>query len=474
MSSEEAEPQAQRADILVVEDSPTQALQLRHLLQQSGHRVTVAANADQALQRLQESRPDLIISDIIMPGADGYELCRRIKADAALATIPVMLLTTMSDPTDVIRGLEAGANAFATKPYKGPALLRRVADILVNRDMKSPGAQGEDGQVFFAGRKHAVALKPQQTIEFLLYTYEDAVEKNLDLIEARDAISRSNRDLANYASQLQARNAQMEDDIRMARDIQRAFLPHAYPRFPASSSAQASRLRFAHLYQPSTTLGGDFFAVLPVSDLEAGVFVCDVVGHGLRAALVTAIIRGLVEDLTPVAGEPGRFLTELNRNLAAVFSTGEDAVFASAVYAVIDAAHGNVRYANAGHPWPLRLSPSAQTVTPLRAGEGNGGPALGLFGDNIYPMATSDLDAGDVIVFFTDGVFEAKNAEQQEFGEDRLRSALQCSIKLHPKAMFEGVLAEIRAFTGAAGFEDDVCLVAAELVNPEESHGESE
>src|SRR5687767_9411859 len=104
-------------DILIVEDSPTQALQLQHILEQHDCRVTIAPNGREALALLRQHKPMVVISDILMPEMDGYQLCRQIKADRQLADVSVILLTALSDPKDVIRGLECGADNFIVKPY---------------------------------------------------------------------------------------------------------------------------------------------------------------------------------------------------------------------------------------------------------------------------------------------------------------------------------------------------------------------
>src|SRR3954471_10277246 len=93
-------------EVLIAEDSATQAHRLRYILEQRGYRVTVAVNGRLALEAARRQKPSLIISDVIMPEMDGYELCCKIKADPDLANVPVVLVTTMSDPQDVIRGLE--------------------------------------------------------------------------------------------------------------------------------------------------------------------------------------------------------------------------------------------------------------------------------------------------------------------------------------------------------------------------------
>ena len=122
--------------ILVVEDSPTQALQLQYILEQHDYQVTVLTNGRKALAYMQQHKPTMVISDILMPEMDGYTLCQQIKADANLADIPVILLTALSDPKDVIRGLECGADNFIVKPYDEDFLLSRIQYILANQRVR--------------------------------------------------------------------------------------------------------------------------------------------------------------------------------------------------------------------------------------------------------------------------------------------------------------------------------------------------
>ncbi|MHB8767261.1 MAG: response regulator, partial [Deferrisomatales bacterium] len=119
-----------RVSILIAEDSPTQALELQHLLESDGFRVTVAANGRDALEKLRADPPALVLSDVVMPELDGYELCRAVKQEPALRHLPVVLLTALNDPADVVRGLECGADNFLTKPYLGQMLVSRVRHIL--------------------------------------------------------------------------------------------------------------------------------------------------------------------------------------------------------------------------------------------------------------------------------------------------------------------------------------------------------
>jgi phosphoserine phosphatase RsbU/P len=136
----------------------------------------------------------------------------------------------------------------------------------------------------------------------------------------QDITARKNAEeqLAKYAEELREKNAQLEEDLETARELQNALLPQQYPRFPSSALPETSALRFHHFFRPSSAVGGDFFQVFQISDSVAGVFLCDVMGHGVRAALVAAILRALVEDLRARATEPARFLEQLNRGISGI------------------------------------------------------------------------------------------------------------------------------------------------------------
>lgn len=124
------------AGILIAEDSRTQAEHLQHLLEESGFKVTAVSDGSQALEAAREHKPSLVISDIMMPEMDGYELCREIKSDAQLKDVPVILLTSLSSPDDVIQGLQCGADNFIKKPYNEKHLLSRIDYILANQALR--------------------------------------------------------------------------------------------------------------------------------------------------------------------------------------------------------------------------------------------------------------------------------------------------------------------------------------------------
>ena len=125
--------------ILVAEDSATQAELLRAILEEAGLEVVLAPDAERALSLLEQTPVDLVISDIVMPGMSGYDLCRRIKALPAHQSFPVVLLSTLREPMDIIRGLECGADSFLTKPYQPDQIVDRVNTILENRESARQG-----------------------------------------------------------------------------------------------------------------------------------------------------------------------------------------------------------------------------------------------------------------------------------------------------------------------------------------------
>ncbi len=280
-----------------------------------------------------------------------------------------------------------------------------------------------------------------------------------DITARRDA----ERQLARYTQELRVKNAELEDDLEMAREVQQAFLPQQFPTFPRKAPPEESVLRFYSKYLPTTALGGDFFHILPISDFRAGIFICDVMGHGVRAALVTAIQRALVEELTEFADDPGEFLTRMNTSLLSILRRTRSPMFASAFYLTVDVEQGSLRYANAGHPLPLHLKRESESVASLEANIVRAGPALGVFENSIYATATTTVAARDLILLYTDGLYEVENAAGEYFDQRMLLHGLETRVMHTPEAIFEETLEEVQRFSESGGFIDDVCMVAVEI-----------
>ena len=166
-------------EILVVEDSPTQAEQLKFILEEGGFRVSVASNGKEALALLRMRKQDIVVSDIVMPEMDGYELCKQIRADSSHRDIPVVLVTTLSDPTDVIKGLEVGATNFITKPYDEKFLISRIQYLIANRDLRKDSKAEIGIRVYFSGQNYHITAERLQILDLLLSTYENCVSPKL-------------------------------------------------------------------------------------------------------------------------------------------------------------------------------------------------------------------------------------------------------------------------------------------------------
>ena len=261
-----------------------------------------------------------------------------------------------------------------------------------------------------------------------------------------------------YAAQLRQKNQEMEADLRLARDLQYAFLPASYPDVATGEPGKSGRLEFAHVYHPSGLVGGDFFDILPVSDSQVLIFMADVMGHGARAALVVATLRGLLEQLAKETREPGEFMTRLNAAYSKIFSSAGDLMFATACCVSFDLKRGKILHANAGHPLPLVIDPDG-TVRVARVSQEGLGPALGLFADARYAHVEADLVPGKRVIFYTDGLTEARNQTQQEFDVKGMTDSIRAHIADPLPALLDALVRDVVDFTGVTVFEDDVCLL---------------
>jgi sigma-B regulation protein RsbU (phosphoserine phosphatase) len=269
---------------------------------------------------------------------------------------------------------------------------------------------------------------------------------------------RNNERLEKSRLEIASKNRVLEEDMLMAREVQLAMQPQSHEPLLANGHT----LRLAHRYRPAGSVSGDFFDVLRISDDAAGILVCDVMGHGVRSALITAMIRAMLEELRPMAAEPGALLTRLNRDLAGILRQGGEVIFVTAAYSVIHLGVGRIRYAQAGHPTPFRWDNRTQVVRAVACPDESAGPALGLIDDFEFTTVEESFSDGDRLAVFTDGVVEASNSDGGEFGTERLAQSLARGAGLPLSEGLDLVLREVAEFSGGS-FADDVCIVAAEL-----------
>lgn len=248
-----------KVSILVVEDSLTQAIRLEMLLQEAGYSVLRVESAEDALKVLQEKSPDLVVSDITMPGITGFELCRRIKEDPKHQGIPVMLLTNLADPNDVIHGLDARADGYVTKPYQDQFLLEQVESILqapTETFVKEKGLE-----IDLAGTTHTITANRQQLLNLFLSTYRNAIIQN--------------RQLEKKQLELNENNAQIQRHVEALSNSERRFrqlvetIPDIVYRLDHLGHFVFLNDAITHLgYQKDELIGHHFSILIHTEDLE--------------------------------------------------------------------------------------------------------------------------------------------------------------------------------------------------------------
>ena len=386
--------------VLIVDDVAVNLKLLRAILQKAGHRVVEAASGREALEKVREAAPDLILLDVMMPGMDGYEVCRTLKSDPATSAIPIVFVSALGEVTDRIRGLEIGAEDYLSKPFDNGEVVARVKTQLRLRQLT-------------------------RTLEGL------------------------NREL-------QGKQRLIEEDLRAAAEIQRALLPRP--------DARVAGLRSAWRFAPCATIGGDIFNVIALDDDHVAAYVIDVSGHGVPPALLTvsvsqalapgsgATLRLLPDGSRTVAGP-----AEVLRLLDAEYPIERFGMFFTIAYLVLRLSDGTLRYSTGGHPPPLLLKPDGE-VRPLE----EGGPIIGIGVGLDYEEGAVALAPGDRILLYTDGVVEHMDPSRELFGDDRLRELLRDRRGEPLETFCEAIQSALAAHGRGEPPLDDVSLLVLE------------
>ncbi|RYG66881.1 response regulator, partial [bacterium] len=203
--------------VLIVEDSRTQAAMLRHLLQQNGYEAVVATDGREALVLANQRKPDLVVSDIMMPIMDGYATCRAIKAEATLAEVPVMLLTSLSDTTDIVKGLQAGADYYLTKPYDPPYLVSMIKSI-ISQKPQNQISMNDAIEVEVEGQQYLIGAGRRQMLNLLLSTYSNAVLQNRLLLQTQHDLRTLNAQLIGQREQIEVQQRELREANMLLRN----------------------------------------------------------------------------------------------------------------------------------------------------------------------------------------------------------------------------------------------------------------
>lgn len=366
--------------ILVVDDSTVNVQVLTRTLDGTGHRILVATNGKAALDIARRTHPDLILLDVMMPDIDGFEVCRKLKADDATRDIVVIFLSALGEVADKVAGLQLGAVDYITKPIQAEEVLARVANHLAVQRL----------------------------------------EREL----------RRNRDA-------------LDHELASAAEMQRLILPNPLPTTPG--------LSFAAHYETSRHVGGDYYDVVRISDNEFGVLIVDVSGHGAPSAIIMAMIRALFHSFTGSAGNPPEVLQYINQHFRFIWGSS---ILATALYGVVNLKTLRLRMSCCGHLPALLLRDGV-----VRKLDCMGTLPLLLMDMKSIPCDEYTLEAGDRILFYTDGVTEAEDAAENMYEVSRLMSALTNGKELAPQQLVQSLGKDLQKFTGGREPLDDQTLL---------------
>ncbi|HGJ63924.1 TPA: response regulator [bacterium] len=276
---------------------------------------------------------------------------------------------------------------------------------------------------------------------------DDFIKKPFDRYELLARV-RSLLRVKNLQDEIIAANKRFEEELALAKEVQQALMPHSYP--------EVSNIEFCHRYIPSLIVGGDFFDIERLTPSKVAVIICDVMGHGPQAAMITGIVKTLLVQLKDEVITPDLALLKLNQQFYSLMQSSNLPIFITAFTAIIDTNSGIMSYSNAGHPRPYIIKTQADNFMEL---SGEIGSALGMMPDVSYQCYEIQLDDSDMVFMFTDGLVELSNNERIQFGKEEMQKAISHNLHISPKAFIESMIYSAEAFADGFYTEDDLTLL---------------
>jgi serine phosphatase RsbU (regulator of sigma subunit)/ActR/RegA family two-component response regulator len=456
--------------IVIAEDSRVQGKVLQQRLIAAGYDAHVGVNGELALKLVQEHKPDIVVSDIEMPKMTGYELCNAIKTSDELRHIPVILLSTLSEAEDIIRGLAAGADNYITKPYDINFLISRIEDLRSNPIQETESDASDSTTVTLGGRVYQVRAGKKQTLNLLVSVFENAVEKNKELhrsnehlILAKEKLTAWNTQLESLNNQLNELNSRMHRDLRAAARMQQSLLPN--------ERLDLKEVDIAWDYTPCEELAGDFLNYAKLDDNTLGLYVVDVCGHGAASALLAVAIgrvlstvvsaTSLLVRLDPLSGKrvvtpPATVVGELNKRFQMDTQGG---LHFTILYGVLDLRTKLFRYACGGHPQPVHLPKGENSL--FAPGEGL---AVGWVDDVDFDEYSLQLNSGDRLLLYSDGVPEAMDSTLTQLTNQQMLNELDASRELTTDDQVAHIKNVVTKWCQPKGPLDDVSLLLVEIL----------
>lgn len=367
--------------VLIVDDVKANVDVLVQALRDD-HKLSVALDGEAALRSIEKNPPDLVLLDIVMPGLDGYEVCRRLRTAPNTKEIPVMFLSSLDEVKSKTLGFEVGGNDYLTKPFEVLEVKARVRSLLKAK------------------------------------AYSDAVKEK------------------------------MAAELRIAREIQLGILPSN-----VSSRVEGMQMEVCAFLEPAREVGGDLYEVLRLDDGRLLVAVGDVSGKGIPAALFMAVTTTLLRTLARQYRKPEEILYHVNEIL--VLQNPRN-MFVTLLCMIVDPQTGTVTCANAGHPPAVLLRAGAEPCVALETT----GLVSGVMSGIEIGSVSMELQPGETLVIYTDGVTEAFDVTGDLFGETALIQCLKNAAGQPAEAIVSTVVAAVTAHAGDCPQSDDLTVIA--------------
>jgi len=273
-------------------------------------------------------------------------------------------------------------------------------------------------------------------------------------------IVKTQQKLTHLAEELHARNESIEEEIKLAREIQQALIPQDLDKYELKCDNR--QIQLSYRYEPASEMAGDFFEVMPISETQMGVLICDVMGHGVRSSLIVSMLRGLIEKEREAAVHPEWFIYGINDGLVSILERANVTLFATAIYCVIDLKKGTLQYTTAGHHAPIIVKDGKARQLGSE-GSTHHEPALGIIPKAPYSAETLSLDEFDRILLFTDGLYEVENDHGEHLDISKINSMMEKTHDMDVDMSLGFLIAQARLHSRYGEFDDDLCLFGMDV-----------
>ncbi|WP_373531607.1 SpoIIE family protein phosphatase [Vampirovibrio sp.] len=406
-----------------VDNSHPGLSELRRRLVEQGYEMLCPQKHRELMDDIKEQQPDLILLDPTIPDQTGFKVCQGLKDDPETENIPVIFIHSQRQPNaQLLQSLENGATDLVSIETEEIEVMARLKAAIRNKR---------------------------------------AVSQSVQLAQQLNKIN----------TELYERNLQVEKELYVARQLQQSLLPPFLPDSALSEDEISTfskchykddKLRISGLYLPCDSLGGDIYDVIKFPNNTVGVAIADVSGHGVPAGFITAIFKSSFYRITHNHTCPADILFHLNNELADIIKTGE---YVTAIYSrICPRSEGSdqlsFEFSGAGHPYPLHYKAAEDKL--YRPKE-NGTPLVWIK-DMAYPLGRIDIEPGDKIFLFTDGVSEMRNIREEMYSEEKLEEVFLALVRKQSPRLLDEIIQILSDFTEGHPLEDDLSAVLIEAL----------